>query len=85
MPVHESVRMAVDFLPAGTTNTRRVRPLAFLWGGRKYAVKRVNLVYKVPHGNRYRWSFAVSDEANSYVFLYDPEDMSWTLEEVYAL
>ncbi|MBI5466635.1 MAG: hypothetical protein HY975_00255 [Candidatus Kerfeldbacteria bacterium] len=73
------VRVAVDF--AGT----KVRPLAFVWSGRKYVVEKVNLVYKRQQGDRYLWSFAVSDAANSYVLLYDPETLRWTLDEVYTL
>lgn len=77
--VREPIRIAVDF------DREKIRPLAFLWGSKKYVVQRVNLVYKRPHGDRWLWCFAVSDEANSYVLLYDPESMQWTLEEVYAL
>ncbi|MEK7538209.1 MAG: hypothetical protein AAB619_04535, partial [Patescibacteria group bacterium] len=78
--------VAVDFLPASRQGQRtKVRPLAFVWSGKKYAVERVNLVYKRRDGARDLWCFAVSDAANSYVLLYDPADMRWTLEEVYTL
>lgn len=77
--VREPVRVAVDF--AGP----KVKPLAFLWRGRKYTIAKVNLVYKRREGDRNLWCFAVSDEANSYVLLYDPDQLRWTLEEVYTL
>lgn len=77
--VQEPVRVAVDF--QGT----KVRPLAFVWNHRKITVTKVNLVYKRRHGDGYQWCFAVSDPANSYVLLYDPEHLTWTLEEVYTI
>lgn len=77
--VHEPVRVAVDF--AGP----KVRPLAFVWNHKKYVVDKVNLVYKRRDGARQLWCFAVSDAANSFVLLYDPENLRWTLEEVYTL
>ncbi len=77
--IREPIRVAVDF--AGP----KIHPLAFVWNGRKYVVQKVNLVYKRRDGNRELWCFAVSDAANSYVLLYDPENMRWTLEEVYTL
>lgn len=75
--VNEAIRVAVDF--AGP----KVRPLAFVWSGKKYTIEKVNLMYKRQLGDRFLWCFAVSDSANSYVLLYDPEDMRWTLEEIY--
>jgi hypothetical protein len=77
--VHDPVRVAVDF--AGP----KVRPLAFVWSGRKIVVEKVNLVYKRRDGARDLWCFAVSDAANSYVLLYDPADLRWILDEVYTM
>jgi hypothetical protein len=75
--VHERVRIAVDF------RGPKVRPLAFLWRNRKIVVKKTNMVFKRQHGNKWYWCFAVSDETNNYVLRYEPEEMVWTLEEVY--
>lgn len=79
--VHEPVRVAVDFSPVGGAG--RVKPIAFIRAGRKYVIKNLNLRYKRPHGKRFVWCFAVSDEANSYVLTYDPEELTWVLEEIY--
>lgn len=57
--------------------------MAFMWSGRKYVVTKVNLAYKRQKGARWEWCFAVSDEANSYVLVYDPEELTWILEEIY--
>ena len=81
--IGESVRVAVDFMPANGATGPKVMPLAFVWGGRKYVARKLNLRYKRQLGNRWVWCFAVSDEANSYVLQYDPETMGWLLEEVY--
>ncbi len=77
--VGEPIRVAVDFQGS------KIRPLAFVWGQKKYVIEKVNLVYKRRHGAGYQWCFAVSDASNSYVLLCDPEELKWTLEEVYTL
>jgi len=75
--VQETVRVFADF--SGT----QVRPVAFIRStGRRYDIKRVNLVYQKRVGDRYHWCFACSDEANTYVLFYDPENLQWTLREV---
>jgi hypothetical protein len=81
--IGEPVRIAVDFVPANAGSGPKVTPLAFVWGGRKYRVQKLNLRYKRQLGHRWVWCFAVSDEANSYVLQYDPETLGWLLEEVY--
>lgn len=75
--VHEQVRVVVDF------RGPKVRPLAFLWRNRKITITKTNMVFKRQHGDRWNWCFAVSDEGNNYVLRYEPEEMRWTLEEVY--
>lgn len=70
----EPVRVVVDF------DGRRVRPLAFHWGTKRYDISRVNLVYRARVGDRYHWRFAVSDAANTYVLEYDPERLTWQLD-----
>lgn len=73
---HARVRVFVDF------NGANVHPKAFVWGGRRYDVASVNLVYQRRRGKGYDWCFAVSDLANTYVLSYNPETLQWTLEEV---
>lgn len=74
--LRENVRVYADF------NGQHVRPVAFQWGGKRYDVERVNLVYRRRLGARYVWCFAVSDEAHNFVLMYDPESLRWILEEV---
>lgn len=73
---HAPVRVFVDF------NGKHIQPKAFFWGGRRYDVASVNLVYQRRRGKGHDWCFAVSDAANSYVLAYNPESLVWTLEEV---
>jgi len=77
--LHENVRVFTDF------NGTQVRPVVFVRAGRKYEIERVNLVYRKRVGKRYVWCFAVSDEGNNFVLVYDPESLAWTLEEVSSL
>ncbi len=80
----ERIRVFVDFNP-NTTNTNgqpKVRPVAFVWGQRRYEVKRVNLIYQRRQGDVREVLFAVSDEANSFVLSYNPIRLEWRLEEI---
>lgn len=70
----EPIRVVVDF------EGKRVRPLAFQWGTKRYDVTKVHLVYRRRVGSRYHWCFSVSDEANTYVLAYDPESLAWRLD-----
>ena len=75
--IEEPVRVFADF------SGSKVRPVAFIRRtGRRYDVKSVNLVYRRRVGDKYRWCFAVSDEANTYTLFYDPESLVWTLKEL---
>lgn len=87
----EQVRVFADF------NGVKVRPIAFIRStGRRYDIDKVNLVYRARVspgtasggadggrvGDRYHWCFAVSDDVNTYVLFYDPENLIWTLKEM---
>ena len=75
--VEEPVRVFADF------NDKKVRPVAFRRAsGRRYDIKKVNLVYRRRVGDRYQWCFACSDDVNAFVLFYDPEKLVWTLQEV---
>ncbi|PIS40918.1 MAG: hypothetical protein COT26_00790 [Candidatus Kerfeldbacteria bacterium CG08_land_8_20_14_0_20_43_14] len=78
---HEKVRVFVDFSP-GQNNFKRVIPRAFFWAGKRYDIQSVNLVYQRRRGNKQDWCFAVSDQANAFVLLFNPENLEWILEEV---
>ncbi len=75
--LEEPVRVFADF------SGIKVRPIAFIRKtGRRYDIQKVNLVYQKRVGDKYYWCFACSDNANTYVLFYNPEDLVWTLREV---
>jgi len=75
--LQEKVRVFADF------QSTQVRPIAFIRKtGRRYDIQKVNLVYRKRVGDKYHWCFACSDDANTYVLLYNPEDLVWTLREI---
>lgn len=74
---NESIRVVADF------RDDQVAPLAFTRrGSRRYDIDQVNLVYRTRVGDRYHWCFAVSDSANTYVLMYDPYALKWSLREI---
>lgn len=74
----EPIRVYADF------DGHKVRPIAFLLRGRRYVLRRVNLVSESGTGATKRYLFAVSDSANSFTLEYNPFDLSWRLKEVYS-
>ncbi len=56
-------------------------PKWFLWDGRKYMVKKVNLVWQRAEGEALIHYFSVSDEANSYEISFDAKAMTWRLNK----
>jgi hypothetical protein len=72
----ESIRVVTEF------HGKTVRPLAFQRAGRRYDVEKVNLIYRKRNGARWLWCFAVSDAANAYLLVFNPDDLTWQLEAV---
>ncbi len=83
---HEKIRVLADFQKVDTQErTKRVKPIAFFWGGKRYDVASINLVYRRKKGMANVWCFAVSDSANSFVLSYDPETLEWMLDEIQGM
>jgi hypothetical protein len=59
-------------------------PLKFLWNGREYPVKKVNLSYTKYEGRSKIYYFAVSDNSNYFKLRFNSEDLSWVLVETYV-
>ena len=75
--IEEPVRVFVDF------DGRRVRPVAFVLRGKRYVLTKLNLVAESGLGPTKRFSFSVSDSANTFTLVYNPIDLSWTLKDLY--
>ncbi|MDO8559455.1 MAG: DUF6504 family protein [bacterium] len=62
----------------------RVMPLLFRWRGKKYQVKKLNLVHRERDGEDIVYYFNVSDAANYFKLAFSTRRMSWRLSEWYA-
>jgi hypothetical protein len=59
-------------------------PLKFMWNGREYPVRTVNLSYTQYEGRSKIYYFAVSDETNYFKLRFNSDDLGWTLVETYV-
>lgn len=62
----------------------RLEPVKFLWHGREYSVKKINLTWSSWEGRSKIYYFAVSDSTNYFKLRFDTEDLSWTLLESFT-
>ncbi len=74
--INDSVQVVVIF-KAGVMEPRK-----FLWHGREYPVKSVNLTYSRFEGRAKVYYFAVSDSANFFKLRFNSDDLTWALVEV---
>jgi hypothetical protein len=65
-----------------TFHDRKVEPIAFHWGLKKYRVDKVNLSYRRRDQGRLYYHFAVTSGAGTYDLCYDSEQMEWRLWRV---
>lgn len=59
-------------------------PFKFLWQGKEFLIKKINLTYSRWIGRNKFYFFAVSDNTNYFKLQFDTENLSWTLLESYA-
>lgn len=76
-----SERIQVGAIYGGKT---RVRPVWFIWSGKKYHVYKVNHMWKEGNGREVLVFFSVSDQANTYLLCYNALDMEWTICGTYT-
>lgn len=76
--LNDPVEVQVDF------QGRRVRPTHVRWGGRTYAMQRVNMVHTTREGTKCIYYFSVSDTANFMKLRLDTETLEWRLVEIYS-
>ena len=74
--IHEAIEVGVVFLKTG------VRPVWFIWKGRKYAVEQVAYRWKEKRGEAWIHSFSVFDGANTFELNYDAQFLQWKLGRV---
>jgi hypothetical protein len=61
-----------------------LKPLKFLWHGKEFAVKAINLAYSRFEGRAKIYYFAVSDQNNYFKLRFNSDDLVWTLLESYV-
>mgnify|MGYP001577202592 CR=1 FL=1 len=59
-----------------------LRPVWFLWKGRKYPVERVTYRWKEKSGEGWLHSFSVFDGTNTFELVYDSKLLRWKLGRV---
>ncbi|RJO59479.1 hypothetical protein C4546_01875 [Candidatus Parcubacteria bacterium] len=87
---NQKVRVFAEFRPNPNIPTKlglvgagkQVIPKTFFWAGKRYDIQAINLVYQRRRGTKFDWCFAVSDQANVFVLVFNPESLEWTLAEV---
>jgi hypothetical protein len=63
----------------------RLRPMAFMWRGRSYRVRRVMGTYRTPKGRCLELYYSVmSDTPEVYELRFSTEGMSWSLVRVHG-
>jgi hypothetical protein len=59
-------------------------PWKFLWQGKEYFIKKINLTYSSWEGRVKLYYFAVSDSTNYFKLQFNTDNLKWTLLESYV-
>jgi hypothetical protein len=76
--INQTIQVAVLF------KNGQAIPLKFMWHGREYSVRTVNLSYSQFEGRSKIYYFAVSDNSNYFKLRFNSQDLGWTLVETYV-
>ena len=78
--IQEPIEVVAHFSSKGT-----IKPLVFLWAGRKYQVKQTTYRWRSGRGRATLRFFAVVTATNdAYQLCYRDEDATWRLETLWA-
>ena len=85
--VHEPVDVGVVFhmrpcRSAASLQKDQVRPVWFLWRGRKYPVVRTTYRWKERRGEAWFHFFSVFDGTHTFELIYDAKSLCWQLGRV---
>jgi hypothetical protein len=61
----------------------RMRPIHFVWRGKKYTVLKVNYFWHAREGRTLYKHFSVFDGVNHFHLVFNAEDLQWELNGVY--
>jgi hypothetical protein len=76
--INEPIQVALIF------SGGEIKPLKFLWKGKEFFVKKVNLAYSRFEGRAKMYYFAVSDNNNYFKLQFNSDSLMWTLLESYT-
>lgn len=79
--MHEAINEPVNVLARFVG--KNIRPLAFEWRGRRYAVDGIDLVHVAREGDASVYYFDVTDVPNHFSLSFHTRTMQWTLNELY--
>ena len=72
-PKPETIGVLVSF------SGRKIQPVAFRWGQKRYRVDRLNLTYRRRNGKHLFYHFTVTAGADVFDLCFDPETLDWAL------
>lgn len=76
--INEPIQVATLF------KNGELKPLKFLWQGREFAIRSINLAYSRFEGRSKMYYFAVSDNNNYFKLQFNSDNLIWTLLESYV-
>ena len=79
--MYEKIKEPIDVLV--TFTGKRIVPLFFRWGRKKYKIDKVNLVHATRQGSDVLYFFNVSNDSNYFKLCFNNSSLNWTIEEVY--
>jgi hypothetical protein len=75
--INESIEVLAAFRSKG------MEPMVFKWAGKKYSIKKINLVHVLKDGREWTYYYSVSGEGAMYRLAYYPLTFKWMLEEIW--
>jgi hypothetical protein len=76
--IEESIDILVSF------EKGKPRPRLFSWQGKEYKIQEVTLVHKERDNGEPKWYFSCFDGINYFKLCFCPQDLSWSLKELYS-
>ena len=59
------------------------KPYALKWAGKKYIIEKINLVYSQRTGDGKLVYFSATSQSNNFKLVFNTNELTWRLEEVY--
>lgn len=76
--VHQRIEVSAIFKPG-----KKPQILSFLWDGRSYEIRQVNMINRLFKGENFVFIFSVSNSNGAYQLRFDTDNLNWWLEQIY--